>query len=398
MKKLCNYLLISILIFTAGCGPSVLKKGYLIPAPDQPVQVEFERHKDLILIKAEVRGHEGLFLFDNGFSLSAVNKAFADNAGISFTDQRSVTDANNQRSSIPSTNVDTVRIGTQTFVDTGFYQLETDTFFPCKSIDGIIGASIINKLNWHIDFSDQTMQLSSIPFQAEGEKLEFSISRNNSSFTDLTVFGNDYRTKIDFGSTGAIELDYDKSFKSLKGRQVKKWEGIQSVSAHGLGESGHSYELVERARIYQQGSTYPAPAIVGLTHDLKYEAYAGINFFDHYSVTINTSEREYILSAYPSSESESEPEESYGMTAYLVDNTWKIIRLNTSDSLLKDVEVMDEIDAINGKPMNSFTDLCSYREFLNEQKESKQNLNLQLKKNEDTYTLPLREESVTTLN
>jgi hypothetical protein len=135
--------------------------------------------EDLIFIKATINGVEGRFLFDNGFSLSAVNNDFAEKAGIRFSKSTKINDANNKSSKALETTVDTVILLGHSFVKTGFIQTNTKKYLPCYQIDGVIGGGIINKVNWEIDFDNKLMRASSKAFKNEGQRLKVSYSGNN---------------------------------------------------------------------------------------------------------------------------------------------------------------------------------------------------------------------------
>ena len=70
-----TFTLIFVSIFLSSCiNISNFDRGHFISANNEPVEIEFEVLSDLIIIKAEINGVTGNFLYDNGFSLSAVNQ------------------------------------------------------------------------------------------------------------------------------------------------------------------------------------------------------------------------------------------------------------------------------------------------------------------------------------
>ncbi|MEM9022745.1 MAG: retropepsin-like aspartic protease [Bacteroidota bacterium] len=170
MRHLAWIVLLGTLL--SGCLTiSRFERGRLKPAPIPVTEVAFEQVKGLIVLEATVNGVKGRFLLDNGFSLSALNPGFAARAGIRFRGSVKLVDANKKSTQTGEATVDNVVIGQHTFLRTGFYAIDTRRFFPCDSLDGVIGASIINKINWQIDFNTQRLRLSPEPFAASGQAL-----------------------------------------------------------------------------------------------------------------------------------------------------------------------------------------------------------------------------------
>jgi len=258
-----------------------------MPANNEPVEVEFKVVSELIIIEAEINGVSGKFLFDNGFSLSAVNQEFADRAHIDFANSSNIRDANNRQSSKPEATVDSVNINNQVFLKTGFYQINTDAFFPCDHIDGIIGASIINKANWKINFEEVKMQISSIPFEAKGNTIDISYSDNNSSFATFSIVGIPYKCKIDMGSTSSIKLNQNFTKNSFAGLLAEKTIGITSISSNGMGKVDTLYHLSDNLSINHSGSELPIKERITIKDKLKYQGYIGINYFYSFYIDYN---------------------------------------------------------------------------------------------------------------
>jgi len=381
-----RYTLIIVSIFLSSCINNLnFDRGYFAPANNEPVEIEFEILSDLIIIKAEINGVTGNFLFDNGFSLSAVNQEFANLANIDFVNSSNISDANNNQSSTPETTVDSVVINNQIFLKTGFIQINTDVFFPCDHIDGIIGASIINKANWKINFEEKKIQFSSVPFREEGFKLPVSFSNNNSSFTTIFILGTPYKCKIDLGSTNGIKINKVYAKNSFDGLSAEKRIGIMSISVNGLGNIDTVYHLSEKIPLTNSGNTLPVQARILIKDKLKYQGYIGINYLNNYELIINSTEKEYVL-LNPKESLPAEIESSFGIVLYPLDDAWKIIQIDPYDSLLSKLELMDEVIMIDNSSIKRFEDICDYGEYLKIKIDKKESLVISLK---DSLTLEL---------
>ncbi len=373
-----TYTLLFLTVFLSSClNISNFDRGHFIPANNEPVEVEFEVISDLIIIKAEINGVSGNFLFDNGFSLSAINKEFAHRAHINFANSGNIKDANNRQASTPESTIDSVIINNQVFLRTGFYQIKTDAFLPCDHIDGIIGASIINKANWKINFEEKKIQISSIPFEAKGDKLDISFSNNNSSFTSISILGISYKCKIDIGSASGIKLNQNYTKNSFDGLLTEKRIGIMSVSSNGLGTIDTTYHLSDSLPLKHSGTVLPIKERIVIKDKLKYQGYIGINYLNNYELIINSTEKEYIL-LNPKESLTAEAKSSFGIVIYPMNDTWKIIQLDPYDSIFSKLKLMDEVIMIDSLRINRFENICAYKEYLKVKIDKKESLMITL--------------------
>lgn len=385
--KYFSVLLICVLFLSSCISFSRFERGHLLPSDDEPVEIPFEIEKGLIVLNAEVNGVSGRFLFDNGFSLSAISPEFADKVNIPFNKSTSLTDANSKKATVPETTVDTVNIKGQKFIGTGFYQIDTKNFWSCSELDGVIGASIINKINWNINFKDSTIKLSSVPFNQQGTGFDIAFSNNNSSFTDLIIQGKRIKTKIDFGKSGEIDLRMSHVENMFSGENVITGHGISSLSGNGLGNVETSYALLEPANIKVENGSLPLTGSVELSEKLKYEGYIGVGYFKQYNVIINSSEKRYYLSNPVVSDS-SKKENSYGLTIFPIEDDWKIINVNPNDPDIQGIEVMDKVSHLDNEPIDRFADICEYRAYMKEKRDAGKDIQIRLSKNNEDFVVP----------
>ncbi len=385
-----------VLIVQSCTSSSYFKDGYLLPSDSEPVEIPFTLEKGLIVLNAEVNGVSGRFLFDNGFSLSAVDPEFAQKAGIQFDQKSTISDANSKSQKISRTNVDSIEVGTQKFMNTGFYEIETSNFWSCTELDGIIGASIINKANWKIDFQDSLLWISSTPFEDKGIQFDYRISTNNGSFIELQIDGKTFKTKIDFGKSGELDLDFNRAKRLFENDSVEVQKGIMSLSATGPGETEMLYSLAEYQPVIVDGITLPLQTKTELSHDLKYQGYLGAGYFKHYQVIINSNEQKYILrNEQPSPQLSSL---SYGFAIYPLNEEWKIIRKNPIDSDLIGVNLMDTIVEIDGLSVSQFADNCELNNLLTQKKKAQESIRIKTLQRETELNIPYNKTTLTTFN
>lgn len=397
LMKYFTCLLLCISFLSSCINFSKFERGYLIPSKNEPVEIPFELEKGLIILKADVNGVSGRFLFDNGFSLSAVSPEFAERADIQFDKNTSLTDANSKKATVPETTVDIVNIKGQQFIETGFYQIDTKNFWSCSELDGVIGASIINKINWNIDFNKQTIKLSSSPFKEQGTELDITFSNNNSSFVDLEIEGKKFNTKIDFGKSGQIDLRKKEAQHLFSGEMARTEYGITSLSGNGIGNIKTTYSLENSVKGKLDGKELPISERIELIENLKYEAYIGTGYFKQYNVVINSTEKKYILYNPVFSDS-LKIEESYGLTVYPIDGAWKIFSINPNDTDIQGIEVLDEVSSIDNELMDRFKDVCAYQSYIRKKRYAGEDILIQLVKSDQEFIIPFNATALKPLN
>ncbi|MEM8889845.1 MAG: retropepsin-like aspartic protease [Bacteroidota bacterium] len=372
-------------------------RGYLENHIQDTVEIPFETYRGLILLKASFNGVEGKFLFDNGASYSCVNQDFADRAGIKFRQGSNISDGNNRNTVVQESSAKDISINKIHFKNTGVYQIDTKKFFPCKEdVDGILGASVINKINWRIDFKSKKIQISSSAFENAGTSFPISISSNNSSFMTFELNDIPIRAKIDFGYQGDLKLREGEYKHKFSGMLADKSVGISSLSISGLGKNDTTYDIYEGIEMRIDNTRLPYPPEVNLTKNLKYKARIGIDFFKNYELVVNSSEKEYLLKAYEE-EFDKEDYRAYGVAIYQVEESYRIIQLKPAQVGDQRIEIMDEVLSINDRSVDSFPDFCTLREFLAKSREEAETLYLRIKGKEESFAFPYQKAELISL-
>ena len=368
-------------------GFNTVKRGNYIESPLPEEKIPFEYVNGLIVIDAEINGQTGRFLVDNGFTLSAVRPSFAKRANISFDSDTGVRDANNKKANLSEGTVDTVKIGQHVFAKTGFYKIDTKKFFPCDDLDGVIGASIINKANWLFRTENQNLSIQQVPFHFSGVSVPLKFTGNNSAFIDIEVNQIDYHIKVDMGNHTEISLRKSMALKSFKGEEFIEHIGISSLSATGLGNVETQYLSMDFHEVKSGDSSLPAPCRVKLKEKMKYDGYIGMTYLKRMDFVFHPGQKVMILGQPHGNDSI--VDEGYGLSIYLVDGEFKIIRRIGGDTLTKDVELMDKVVSINASPIGDFEGLCAVRSLIKALKQEKEDLILELE-NGKIRRLPLR--------
>jgi hypothetical protein len=386
-----RYIIIVLGLFINGCFTyNGFKQGRYVPDRAGDAVLPFDYISELIIVDATIGDVQGRFLYDNGFSKSALSPSFAERVVRGGKHRNTtVTDANSKKLRTSEFTVDTIDIGGHLFLKTRFILIDPSVFFPCDHIDGVIGASIINKANWQIDFGRQLMVLSDERFDVKGHKLKCEFANNNSAFTTLRVQGEDIRCKIDFGSTSNVKVNGAKYGHLFEGYPAEWKVGITSLSGTGLGNVDTVYYIRQPIPLQQNGTDLPIAGEVQVNKSLKYEGYIGIDYFKDYKLTIHSKDREYVLTPHP--RSDTTQKKGYGLAIYPIGDKWQIINFNPRDTALTGIKLMDEVAQVDTWPVAHFKDICDFRTFLREKSAAGDTMYLRLKGEVKSLVIPYRE-------
>lgn len=137
---------------------------------------------DMIVIKIKVNGVEESFLWDNGFSTSAVDLSIQDKVKLTNVPSLKDYDARDGNAVFVKMNMkfaDKVELGSVTITNTPFTDVDFSKMIGKVKIKGILGSSIIRKLNWRFDFDHKKVTVSRNAFAAQGIVLPFEIDPYN---------------------------------------------------------------------------------------------------------------------------------------------------------------------------------------------------------------------------
>jgi len=380
------------LIVASSCGltNSNTRGSVVAPEDNSVASIKFDTIHTLMIVEGEVNGVKGRFLFDNGFTLSAVSPGFAEKCGIKFEQAAKVNDINNNKTVLAETTLESFKIGGYDFQKTGFYRVDTKKFFPCSEVDGVIGGSIINKTNWKIDYANRTIEISEDPFDFSESAVILPVTYNhgNSALTKITVKGEDITCKIDIGMSGEMAIKKKKYLPLFVGEEAVKSDGISSLGATGLSGIEYNYDIANRTTIASRKTELPIGTELELEQSQKYDGYIGIGYLRHYTVLLNSTRKQYVLT-FP--DKPKDHHRNYGISIYPINDTCRVIQKNGFDPLLNGVELMTVVSTIDGKPTSDFRSVCELRAFMRNKIKEKSELTLQFEGNEEPLVLPYRE-------
>lgn len=345
-----------------------VKKGKLIATTNthkQPIVI----WNDLILIKAKVNGIEGNFIWDNGFTVTGLDKSFAEKCGIKIIDEdkSKVTDGNDKKVELINGLADNIQIGNFNVKETPIWILDVKAIADSKKmkIDGLIGSSFINLINWNFNFDNETVTLSNKSFQQNGLKLDYSIDEYNIHQIACQLNGYDFPATIDFG-LNSEDFNANIQFSALfQENKASEEYGITSIAVSGVSEIDTTYVINGKYEYKLSGKELNFKPRIYLTKN-ETNFKIGNRFFRHYNCIINSSDTTYILYE-RKKKIIHKTTKSYGIKFIKLDNKLVVGKLITNSNVKQgDIKLMEEVISINGKKAKDFDTILDLLLFQNE--------------------------------
>jgi hypothetical protein len=179
----------------------------------------FSTEKGLLVLEGYLNGVKTNFAFDTGASMGVLNSDNINSAKIEISGSRKINDSQNNTAKIGKAKIDSLRIGSQSFLDVTSVVADMP-FLYCNKMY-LLGGDVINKLNWKFDFQKKVVYFSKTPFlpQPEMKQTPFKITGNR-HFSNLIVAGTTINVLVDFGYAGNCTMDIGiKSTKELIKKQ-----------------------------------------------------------------------------------------------------------------------------------------------------------------------------------
>ena len=276
----------------------ILKAGY-VAQNNFHVEIPFEYRLGLIIIKVNIEGKTYDFLLDSG-APNLISKSLAADIGLKPKSTYKTSDSNDTESTLAFTTLANVTIGGVDFIHTGaaIADLESSQEVACLRIQGVIGANLMRKAIWKIDYVNQkiicTNRLENLKLPSKIEKIPFYTDVLGAPLCDVRVNGIlEKDVVIDLGSNGAIELS-DKYFEKLKAQTPNlksiTTPGRHSSGLYGTGEMKIQYHAVADQVAY--GSVALKNQIVAFAAG---SATLGNKFLKNYDLILDFNNKEALL-------------------------------------------------------------------------------------------------------
>jgi hypothetical protein len=242
-----------------------------------------------------------------------------------------------------------------------------------KPIAGLIGASLINKMNWKFDFDSSRITVSSQKFEQEGIKMYFWTGYDNTHKSSLNINGITQNISIDLGSGNELSAD------KIESKTVAKGLKMQKKSYADLGSAGLSHDVVKYETVEDYSLSYSLGSDTTLFNFkplLKFEAshpglLLGTGYLKHFNFVINSSQKHYILKR-NQIKRDTNWYKDYPIRLGLEEKKVVITRLRLDKFVeTNNVKLKDEIVELGEKPIVDFKDWAEIKTFLNDKMDKK---------------------------
>ena len=352
MNKLKMFLAIFLVVAILNSCNAQDKEVYEIP---------FSIEKKLLVFKGKLNGIETDFAFDTG---AAEGIATTKNESTGSVERKKsmqkILDANGKISSLQSVVTKQLSIGGYTF-DNVKATMTDMQYLYCMDLY-LLGADIIRKLNWEIDFKRMILKVSKSSFAvSENMKVIPVTYLYNTPRFKLTIDGNIYNNiLIDFGYTGSLTLpNTDKKIKELLER--KKQENLVTTKMTSnfaaLGISKPSFtETVIIDSLFINGVDYKKVS-ADILSNTSFKI--GLNFFNSIceKIIINNNEKKYYLQL----KTKVDLPKFFPVAVLLKEGKLIVSSLTIYSNASENIfTINEEIKSINRKKSTDFKSECDY--------------------------------------
>ena len=312
-------------------------------------EIPFDDEMGLIIIKATISSKEFDFIFDTG-APNVISKELAQELNIKPYVSVKTSDSQGIKEELDYVLLPKVTVGCVDFLNTGaaVADLKRSSVIGCLNVDGIIGANLMQKAIWQIDYKNKLIIVSNTmdSFEIEnGERIPFSQKVTGTPVTDINVNGTLVKNvTIDTGSNGGFSLSV-KTYREAKDSLTPVAIGVGTTTSgiYGIGEVDTNYY-----------TTFPFVSIGKLKLENQLVDFnkgksltLGNSFFENYVTTYNWPEKEMILT--DNQEHDNSSFDSFGFSYFFNDGKLLVsLLIEDSEADLKGIKRGDQILSLNG--------------------------------------------------
>ena len=375
MNKIFTFCLLIILnsnLKAQFLSPEMLQNKGILWSKNFDLNIPFiEKKGGWVILKLKINGIERRFIFDTGSGINVIDPSALAGLGLTKIGFTKASDSSGKERYNDVYGSDNLKIDSLTFSDVAFLASSLPDIIACEGIDGILGNTIISKLNWVIDYDTQKIRLTDTKIEkGEGKEVYFYLENNVHRVT-LELGDNSFEhCTLDFGCAAAIM--FPKNILSSKVIETKLKEGLyyESVSAsfglYGKTKSDTSQNLIipkfKLREITLDSTNVLIEKNVG--HIL-----VGVSVFSKYKIAIDNVNRRYIFYSRKNTgnfiSTKRRPiSVSWENKKLVIDQ----VKLCSSVSL-NDVQIEAEVKSLNGKTAKNFKSYCEFDQWLDTQNE-----------------------------
>ena len=366
--RLATSLTIVLLLFQFSVQGQSMRKLVTqgnVAAKNYFVEIPFGYESRHLFIDVEINNKTYNFLFDTGFDMSVADKSILEDIEFKSGSKAKTTGSSFEKTRVVYGTTPKISIGQVEFksIGIGLMDLEfiNESCRYSRHVDGVIGANLLRKSNWQIDyeklvirFSDKTSALK----RSENAVVLDMISKGwGSTLLDIQIADLTTKFKFDTGSSGKLTIgpDFLEALKaqnnnlqyatSTRGNELTKNESYQNHMV-----------LIDSIAV---GSIALTNQIISLEKDVS--SLLGNQFLENYLVTIDWKNNKLYLDPVKQVQNDTLSTHGLILSPNLSSNQIEIVGMYDT-KVDYDVKVGSKISAINGQDVSNFTtsELCDF--------------------------------------
>lgn len=327
-------------------------------------KIPFKQVGGLIMIELEINQHKRNFIFDSG-ALTSISTKIAHELKYNIIGKQKHVDSNGENKYLKTIKIKEFSIDTIDFsaIVASLHDFDHLSKALCIDISGIVGANIMNKAVWQIDYTQQTIILTdakknlNIPddssilnFNAYGKGTPiFNIELNNIDLGEIL---------LDTGSNGNISLPYQEQEKRLN--QSSSYIERSSKRISVFLEQTTTTKTFNSLNITLDKHFVPQHPLVSFGTGLS-RSLIGNKFLNNYLVTIDWPYQQLILSNY--SQDSSHSHETFGISLTYESGKGLLVGavIKNASAYQQGIRINDKVVTINQTDFTNSTrdDYCN---------------------------------------
>lgn len=343
-----------------------------------------KQSQSLIVISIKIQDSLVNFLYDTGAGASVINVDVLKKIPTKTIGNLNISDGQGASQFLEIVEYTNIKIGNLEIINMPFVVSDMTQNFD--GISGILGANVISKLNWYINYDASTIfftdKENNLPESEVISKINVGYDESNIPFATLkagnTVLGN---CKFDFGFSMGLNIP-KKVFSTLQIDDIISYK-YQTLRTSLLANSStDTVSMIYVNNFFSLGK-YTVPNVEVYVSDLDF-CLVGQAFFAQYNIGIDSKNSHYIFYRRKISDTI-----LGNFACFPIVFNWSkkkvivsLIRLCSSVDNY-DIKIGDEIEIINDKAVNDFQTEISFKEWY----QSQDMLKIKFKKHEKSISL-----------